>query len=826
MISEFRLVETTGTSATYAWRTDRPADARLEYEPVLHYGPTPDMFATVAAGPELIYHNVMTNSLLSTEHRFVLANLRPRTGYYVRASSRSEGVDSASKTHAFSTRVVVPEIPPSGSKLKDFILARGEVLAEAQRAERARISNLAELSAYQAKVRKAFVEGIGGFPEKTPLNARVLKVIDRGDYVIENIVFESFPNFFVPGNLYRPKKQAGRLPGILGLSGHSYECKSGVQDAQLKAANLVLKGYVVLHIDPPGQNEMGWDGTATYDIHYNDGGNAHSLMEFNALLVGQSVTRFVLWDSIRAIDYLVSRPEVDPDRIGVHGSSGGGSQTMCVAALDPRVKVAVPTHIVADTFMTMKGPHSGYKAGCGISTLDEESHPLNLLDQGLSYTAVLSLIAPRTLVMVAATVDLQPLWATQVVADELKGIYDRVGASDRFCMPTVEGYHSIHSIRQFPYWAFNREFDKEKEGLRETTTDLLPPGSDSKTDKRQPTPLDVSQHSSMVRDFNSDTIHTQLARAARKLAQARPVWLAQQDGAASRAELKRHIRECLGLPESLSQPNVRRELAITNAAQVVQPFILEADPGVPVRAELYLSRAPGKKALIYLRDQIPTRTDLLRGADRISGLLNQGHPILAIAVRGITDDLPPGENRITFGLSTAHERRVHDSVAIGRPLLGQRVLDVLAGVELLEAEGYREIGVIGHGAGGLWALYAAALDERIKSVAVCQALASYQRVVESPCPTWIQGDRLDSIIVPGALRFFDLPDLACLMAPRRLWLVGLMDAAGQPLKPSEIRADYARAIARYQSMDAEGQVAIPSGDRGVEPGIFLNGATP
>lgn len=202
------------------------------------------------------------------------------------------------------------------------------------------IRTTAEAGARQREVRAKILELLGGLPDYNgPLNARVTGRIERPRYVIEKVIFESLPQYFVTGNLYRPRA-SGRYPGVLVPMGHWLEGKAA---AERIAANLAMKGFVVLAYDPVGQGER----LQAYDRRMRGslgGGTTdqHTLAGAQCLLADESFARFRIWDARRALDYLASRPEVETDKIGCTGCSGGGTLTTYISALDARIKVAAP----------------------------------------------------------------------------------------------------------------------------------------------------------------------------------------------------------------------------------------------------------------------------------------------------------------------------------------------------------------------------------------------------------------------------------------------------------------------------------------------------
>ena len=184
----------------------------------------------------------------------------------------------------------------------------------------------------QAEIRMTLNDIVGPFPEKTPLNARVTCIVRKDGFRVEKIVYESMPGYYVTSALFVPNDLKGKAPAILFCIGHS-DAAFRRPLYQHVALNLVRKGFVVLAIDPVGQGER----LQYYDPEAGEsriGGSTleHSYPAAQCFLSGKSIARYFIWDGIRGIDYLLSREEVDPDRIGCHGLSGGGTQSSYIAA--------------------------------------------------------------------------------------------------------------------------------------------------------------------------------------------------------------------------------------------------------------------------------------------------------------------------------------------------------------------------------------------------------------------------------------------------------------------------------------------------------------
>jgi hypothetical protein len=256
----------------------------------------------------------------------------------------------------------------------------------------AEIRNVADAEHRKQWVRQTFLSLIGGLPDyKGPLNPRVTGVLESENYQIEKVMFESLPGFYVTANLYRPSR-AGRYPGVLLQAGHTQE---GKPEGQRLAANLALKGFVVLAFDPVGQGER----EQTYDRRVDRALAGWSVPEHiqagaQNILIGESVARYFIWDAKRALDYLSSRPDVDPDRLGAVGCSGGGALTTFIGALDPRVKAVAPACFVNSYRLLFAGPDP-----------DSEMTPPNLLASGLDMADYVELSAPTPWLILATDGD-------------------------------------------------------------------------------------------------------------------------------------------------------------------------------------------------------------------------------------------------------------------------------------------------------------------------------------------------------------------------------------------------------------------------------------
>ena len=318
--------------------------------------------------------------------------------------------------------------PPDSPLQKELIAIAARQLRERAEAITA-VRDQATAEARKTEVRRRILSLLGGLPEyRGPLNARVTKTTRRDGFVIENVLFESLPDYYVTANLYRPDRE-GRHPAVLMSMGH---WDAGKPAGQLISANLARKGFVVLAYDPVGQGERqqayevrtgrSLIGGAT-EQHFSNGAAA--------ILLGQSVARYFVHDGMRSIDYLVSRPEVDPDRIGATGCSGGGTQTTYIAALDPRVKAAAVACYM-NSFQTLfPGPSLG----------DSEQSLPGFLAAGLDQTDYVELFAPKPWLITSTEEDFFTPPGARQVFEEARRWYRFYGAEDRIRWVVGPGGH-------------------------------------------------------------------------------------------------------------------------------------------------------------------------------------------------------------------------------------------------------------------------------------------------------------------------------------------------------------------------------------------------
>jgi pimeloyl-ACP methyl ester carboxylesterase len=328
---------------------------------------------------------------------------------------------------------VLPPAPAEGPVITRYLEYQTDMAwrEDTERQERWRaIRTEQDLTRLEQDLREHLLAMLGGLPAtRTPLNARITGRIPMSGFHIEKLIFESLPGVYVTALVYVPDDVGKKHPAVLVPSGHSAKGKAYYQAL---CQRLVERGYVVICWDPVGQGERSqfWDrknGKSRYNLICAE----HAVLGNLAYLAGTNLARWEIWDGMRAVDYLLTRSDVDPERINITGTSGGGFQTALIAALDPRIKVAAPSCYI--TALPMRVYNRIFK--------DPDSDPEQDLEgmiSGGGHPGVLLMMYPRPVFVAAAVLDFFPIEGTHQTFREVADLYSRFGHSDRISMR--EGY--------------------------------------------------------------------------------------------------------------------------------------------------------------------------------------------------------------------------------------------------------------------------------------------------------------------------------------------------------------------------------------------------
>ncbi len=314
----------------------------------------------------------------------------------------------------------------------------------------------AEWEAKRPRLKQEFLDMVGlwPLPERTPLKATVTGTLERGDVVVEKLHYQSKPGLYVTGNLYRPKSNDKKLPAILYVCGHSGRGRDGNKTAfQDHGLWFALNGYVCLVVDTLQLGEVAGKHHGTYNLN-----------RFWWQSRGYTPAGVECWNGMRGIDYLCSRPDVDPDRIGVTGISGGGATTVWVAAADDRVKVAVPVSGMSDleSYVTNKVINGHCDCMFFINTYQWE------------WTTALALHAPKPLLFANSDNDpIFPMDGNRRIMARLNKCYEMLGQKENVAEYVSKGNHDYRPDLRVAIFGF---LNKHLKGATGTVKDAESPG--------------------------------------------------------------------------------------------------------------------------------------------------------------------------------------------------------------------------------------------------------------------------------------------------------------------------------------------------------------
>jgi cephalosporin-C deacetylase-like acetyl esterase len=658
-----------------------------------------------------------------------------------------------------------------------------------------RKSDLAKLTSRAASderisaIRASVWELIGGKPDESPLRAKTVGTLERVSYRIEKVIFESQPDFYVTAHLYLPKSGGIPYPAVLAPLGHAPEGKC-YRSYQTVFQNLARKGLAVFAWDPPGQGErLQYINPATNRSRYGPTGE-HDRFGWPALLIGSSTTQFEVWDGIRAVDYLLTRSEIDRDRIGCCGHSGGGTQTMFLCALEPRIKVAV---VVEGHTENLAG--ADYEPPGAFA--DAEQNMIGGLKIALDRGDLLGAFAPKPLRICYTPIDNGTTYSphyvrgTEEIFDELKSIYQLYRATDRVSLFSSTLPHDYDFFqRRATYEWFNKWLLNGRGDLAEAAFDDAPEPSLWCTSTGQ---VLTSLGGRAVFEVNCDRLHAIEGRAKNEPLDA--------------DRLKGGLRKVLGLPEQSTALNAVSLSNKTFDGIVIEEFEFQSEPGIRIPG-WFLKPSGAKSGLpVVVTSQDHGKDELFDQWPLIEQLAHAGVAICSIDFRtlGVTRPRLPSAGPLFY----EHEVELAYALvnlSLGSPFVGQQTWDLLRCLDYLEGRAdvdHTRIGLFGTGASGLPCAAGAALDRRACALMLNRTLISLASVVavkDYVLPV--------SAVAFGMLPTFDLPELCSTLVPRPVWLVNSVGPEGKGIPLSEATGSYKVAARAYESANQMERLAF------------------
>jgi dienelactone hydrolase len=620
------------------------------------------------------------------------------------------------------------DLPPPGPNRGEEVL---DLLEARARAVLAAIEHPGDRASWEKETPRLRNEllaslGLARLPKPRPTKLRTLGMIERGDYRIEKLVYETLPGVEVPAHLYRPAASAGKGPAILFVPGHWWADSKTKTDFQAFCITMARRGFVVLTYDPFGQGERG--------ISQRD----HRRTEL--LAVGVAQQAIVDFESLCALEILLARPEVDPARIGMTGASGGGYNSWIVPSLDPRIAVSVP----------VVGTSEFYEQLCAVRERDwydakEHCHFVPGLLRYANNHEFVAMLAPRPLLIIAAHNDHSfRIPGNRAVAEYGARLYHELGAPERirYVEDETEGHGYQKKKREAAYGWFLKWLKGEGDGgpLPE------PPAPTS--------PWDAPELRCFPPGENRPAGPGLVALAKSLAAQPR-----------SRPDPGR-LAQALGIP---LQPRPDSSPTLLRGEGPRVRWV--GRDGLEIPGVLIPPSGDWTGAVLAAAD---AGKESLREQPELQAARRAGQAVLLADVRG-TGELATGKPGWTFAVS----------LLLGENFVGRQAMDLVAGWRALRALpelAGKPVRIFGSGPFlAQAALYAAVLEPRVSELRSVGGFRSYGDFVDRSATEAVSytlarpGEektvRIDAEIPAALIPFdvlqsFDLPDLRAAMGPR------------------------------------------------------------
>jgi cephalosporin-C deacetylase-like acetyl esterase len=656
-----------------------------------------------------------------------------------------------------------------------YLRRQAEQEFENWKAEYEKRTSPEQIVEYQKRLRSKFLDAIGRLPQRSPLNPQVTAVVHRDGYRVEKVIFESQPKHYVTAVLFVPdaEKHKPPHPGVLVPCGHSRNGKAS-EAYQTMGALLALNGMVALVFDPIDQGERGQMMSEWPDLW---GTKGHTMIGIGSILLGRNTAWFEIWDGMRGIDYLQSRVEVDPNRIGCTGNSGGGTQTSYLMSLDDRIIAAAPSCYITNL----------YERILDLGPQDAEQNIFGQLAFGMDHADYLMMRAPTPIVICAATKDFFDIRGTWQSFRYAKRLYSRMGFAERIDILENDAPHNFnHTQRQSVVRWMARWLLKKDEPITEPEIKVL---SDEEIQCTPDGQVMLLAGARSAYDINRDYEKT-LAKQRKRL------W--QETGHAELLNQARlpaaKVRRLAGIRtlSELPQPTIEKTGTIERTGYRIDKVVIKPEDGIYLPALMFVppqavtsgtdresftrlgeASRSRKGAALYVHEHGKS-ADAEEGGP-IEKLVDSGKVVLAVDLRGTgeTQQTNQGYFKPYFG---PDGQDVYTAYLLGRSYVGMRAEDVLVCARFLRQEWAAPVDLIAVGHVSVPALHAAALEPNLfSSVKLVRPLISWSNLIEL-------GQSRNQLVntVHGALQVYDLPDLAGTLGAR-LIVEQPTNALGEPV---------------------------------------------
>jgi len=642
------------------------------------------------------------------------------------------------------------------------IYERASEQLEKRQAAIAKLQTKPDWQKRQQLVRQKLAEAVGPFPEKTPLHPVITGTLDRDNFRVEKLYFESQPGYFVTAALFIPNNKPEKLPAILYCSGHSANgFRSHVY--QHTILNYVKKGFIVLAFDPIGQGER----RQYRDINDKSAPTKdHSYSGTQTFVSGLSPANYFIWDGIRAIDYLITRPEVDPARIGITGRSGGGTQTAYIAAVDDRILAAAPECYITttDKLWQSMGPQ------------DAEQNLVSSLEKGLDLADYIEIRAPKPTLIVSTTRDMFPIQGVRDIYAEAKAAFRAYGKPDHLSKVEDDAPHASTPKNREATYAFFQKY-------------LSNPGSP------EDLAIDIFKEEELYSTPGGDVFQALKSKSLFSLNKKYTQDLVQKRGEQHKEDIQdlNTLRTQVISLSGYENPPIKTDVVFSGRMQhsgyTLEKYLVKG-MGAYYLPVLWLKPLTSNgKTLLFLDEN--GKATALKKDGLVEQLVMQGYEIVIPDLSGYGE---LGNGYMKGGDSVLEEVPLnlwYAGIQTHQSLVGVRTGEITILTDFIKklASPNQLLTAIATGTLTSDLLHAAIINNPFAHIALLHPLVSYQSITEER----LYKTKFAMSAVAGALARYDLPDLVAALATKKLLLINPVDAAEKELSPEQIASAYQNA---------------------------------
>ena len=625
----------------------------------------------------------------------------------------------------------------------------------------------------QEDVREKLLDIIGPFPEKTPLNINVTGIIHMEGYRVEKLIYESQPGYYVTSALFIPDNLKGRAPAILNPIGHS--TLSFRRDIyQHTIINLVKKGFIVLTYDQIGQGErLQYYETASGKSRFGST-QEHSYPGAQCFISGYSPAKYFIWDGIRGIDVLLSRKEVDPDRIGITGLSGGGTSTAFIGAIDDRILAAAPECFITNYNYLFKsrGPQ------------DAEQNLFQLIYYGLDHPDLIEARAPKPTLIMSTTRDFFSIQGARETFQEAGRAFTALGAEVNLQMTEEDHVHGFtRKNREAMYAFFQKHLDNPGDA------------SDHEVETIPAEEFRVTETGQLATSLKGETIYSLNKKIVEKQVSVLE---------SKRARINEHLP---GVPEAAAgisgfsfPEKFDHEIfsgRYVNNNYKLEKYLIPGSGEYMIPLALFVPSENNKKEAILLLHE-KGKNYAANNDSLAKQLVANGYTVLLGDLPGI-GELGPGYLKGDAYIESISYNLWFAGILTGKSIVGLRAEDISRMSHFIKTNlsGYHSVSAISSGALGSEILHAAVFDSTIQNVCLVQPFLSFADIALSHeySPGFIPST------VAGAIAEYDLADLMAALCPRKLLIINPLSGNGAMADEKMAGENLAFPVSAYANQD-------------------------